>query len=101
MNATDIYRYHRRAVYHLDCVGKPGENGRHEDCESCKLKTHAHVHLTAALAAYDKEIELDIVCYGQDHPVVAATFKRCEDARRKKARHSSPVPRPVPRARRN
>ena len=76
----------------MGCVGRPGENGKHDDCRSCKVKLHARTHLRDALAAHDKEIELDIIAYGHNHPVVANTSRKSEHARRKKARHSSPEP---------
>lgn len=79
----------------MDWLTRADDSGLYENCESCGLTTHTRCHPRDALAAYDKEIELDTISHGHDHPVVARTIKHYDNARRRKARYNSPILRGV------
>ena len=77
------FRYHRRAAYHYNWIErKPVSTGRdYEDCDSCKLVTHARRHIQAALDACNAGFDLDMIRYGRDHPVIEETIRRSMEIR--------------------
>jgi hypothetical protein len=94
-SVADIIRYHERAEYHEVWIDRSDNSVKYEGCKHCGVKTHTRSHLKAALEAIQAIIERDSVCYGADHPVVAASQRRYDSLRRKKAQYHSPKPRPA------